>query len=325
MCGFSAADVEDGTLIMWQAAELLSQASVARLISKRELAERVAHVQSLSSDDHVRTIAIGSRPIAYVKQPESTDSTGRERANLEWLADLDCVPRLLDCGSGEELWVRALRGHEVASERGRLAELAETCEAWGESLAELHAMRVSPGAPFAPRPWVLTPGNRPPATGAAAGRIGRFVDSHPLLRRALHQVDERWTERHWIHGDLGPNNVVVEHELRPTVRFVDFDRAGRGDPAWDLATVLDCLAWLAPDWRAPVEPLTEHFLRGYRQAGGRGVLFPAMQAARALATAWQVATGEWHRTGADVDEEVERWLDRTMSWADRALALPLAS
>jgi hypothetical protein len=111
------------------------------------------------------------------------------------------------------------------------------------------------------------------------------------------------------------------------VRFVDFEDAGLGDPAWDQATALDTIGYLAPGWNSPPEPLVEYFLRGYRHADGPGRLYPAMQAVRAVATAWQVAGTE--QRGSDavaVRQQVAEWLSRargharSSSFATRAVA-----
>jgi thiamine kinase-like enzyme len=110
--------------------------------------------------------------------------------------------------------------------------------------------------------------------------------------------------------------VIVETVPCLQVRFVDFEDAGLGDPAWDLATVLDTISYLAHTWNSPPEPLVEYFLRGYRHADGPGRLYPAIQAVRAVATAWQIAGTEQRGSDAPaVRQQVAEWLNRARAFA----------
>jgi aminoglycoside phosphotransferase (APT) family kinase protein len=91
---------------------------------------------------------------------------------------------------------------------------------------------------------------------------------------------------------LSASNVIVEHWPALRVSFIDLEDAGLGDPAWDLASAVDTIAWLAPRWRVMPQLLMDYLLLGYRRAGGPARLYPAMQAVRALATTLQVAGSE---------------------------------
>jgi aminoglycoside phosphotransferase (APT) family kinase protein len=91
---------------------------------------------------------------------------------------------------------------------------------------------------------------------------------------------------------LSASNVIVERWPALRVSFVDLEDAGLGDPAWDLASAVDTIAWLAPQWRIMPQLLMDGLLQGYRRAGGPARLYPAMQAVRALAMALRVAGSE---------------------------------
>lgn len=41
-----------------------------------------------------------------------------------------------------------------------------------------------------------------------------------------------------IHGDLWYENVLIDTDTRRLCGVLDFEKAGIGDPAWDLATQL---------------------------------------------------------------------------------------
>ena len=218
----------------------------------------------------------------------------------------------------------AVGAADLAQQRGNAAELAQICQAWGAAIATLHTTSTHhSSAPLAARPWVVNPRHLTVSMSGAARRSGyrggaEAYESSRDLRAAVREVDERWTEHHWIHGDLTATNVQVE--LRPALRvsFLDLEDAGLGDPAWDLATAVDMITWVSPCWRAMPQPLVDYLLLGYRRAGGPGRLYPAMQAVRALATAIWVARAPHGSTGQEPGQaELATWLDRAQAHAGR--------
>jgi len=212
---------------------------------------------------------------------------------------------------------------DLAQQRGTIAQLAQLCQAWGAAIATLHttSTRRLP-ASLAPRPRVLSPWRLMPSTRDAAGGSGyaavlEAFESSPDLRAAAIEVDQRWTEQHWIHGNLSASTVMVEEQPALRVSFLDLERAGLGDPAWDLASAVDAIIWLSPRWHALAQPLVDYLTLGYRRAGGPGRLYPAIQAVRALATAVWVAESPQEWTGQEAQEEVGPWLDRARAYAAR--------
>jgi Ser/Thr protein kinase RdoA (MazF antagonist) len=213
---------------------------------------------------------------------------------------------------------------DLVQQRGTVAELAQICQAWGAAIATLHATATHrSSAPIAARPWVIKPEHRTasmrsvlPGPGHTA--VLRAYESSSELRAATREVDERWTELHWIHGNFTATNVFIQHRPALLVSFADLDGAGLGDPAWDLASAVDMIAWLAQRWRALPQPLVEYLLLGYRRAGGPGRLYPAIQAVRALATAKWVAESPLGPTPEQhLESEVAFWLDRARAHAAR--------
>jgi aminoglycoside phosphotransferase (APT) family kinase protein len=227
-------------------------------------------------------------------------------------------------GQLDTLTLSRVRGLALARLRGNIAELAAVCQVWGSSLASLHAVEAEDSAPaVAPRPWLLNPANLMPSRRSAANGPGyrtvlEAYESTRDLRAAVREVDERWTEQHWIHGDLSAINVLVERRPALRVGFADLERAGLGDPAWDLASCVDTITWLSPRWHVVPQQLVDYFLLGYRRAGGPARLYPAMQAVRALTTAFRLASSQ----DASIREEhtkaeLAAWLNRAHAYAER--------
>ena len=215
-------------------------------------------------------------------------------------------------------------GTDLVQQRGTVAELAQICQAWGAAIATLHTTAVRrSSAPLAARPWVIDPEHMTASMRRMASSFGyaavlKAYESSRDLRAAASEVDARWTELHWIHGNLNPCNVLVEHRPALRVSFISPQDAGLGDPAWDLATAIDLIVWLAPRWRAMPQPLVDYLLLGYRRAGGPGRLYPAIQAVRALATAIWVADLPHEASGAEHGQaELGFWLTRAREYAER--------
>jgi aminoglycoside phosphotransferase (APT) family kinase protein len=215
-------------------------------------------------------------------------------------------------------------GVDLGRLSGKVAELAACCQAWGTALGALHKISTPlSSAPLAARPAVLNPRHPMPSRRDAALGSGYLTvletyESSPDLRAAASEVDDRWTEQHWIHGNLSASNVIVEHRPALRVSFVDLADAGLGDPAWDLASAVDMIAWLAPRWRIMPQLLMDYLLLGYRRAGGPARLYPAMQAVRALTTALQVAGSEDESNRREGERaDVTILLERAREYATR--------
>lgn len=330
---------------MHSTTELVAQASAAGLVTRREVQEGMVTVRSASNGGREHAILVRNQPVGVVKQLSHVTGADaalvRERRALRCVREIELGPRLLSAQPGDGLWLRAVRGVELGRTSGTVPELAEVCEQWGVRLAQLHRLRsTQPDAVEAPRPWLLNPQRRARTAAAAgerslAGELLATIEREPALRRALGQVESRWTDRHWVHGDLRPANVRVELASPVRVHFVNFEQAGLGDPAWDLASAVDCIVGLAGRWGSPSGCLTDYLLRGYRRADGPGVLYPAIQAVGALAAAWAQAgppvDGKLVDPGAAdapdapgaADSAVLRsWLDRARSFAERAARRP---
>ena len=123
------------------------------------------------------------------------------------------------------------------------------------SLADHPFVTALPSAP----PWVLSL-HQP--TSELLGRLGaahrqtlRILQSDETLSARLDALRPEWRVETLIHGDLKSDNVLVAEQPGgpPAVSLVDWEMVQRGDPAWDLAGVLQdfVLFWIS---RMPLDP-----------------------------------------------------------------------
>ncbi len=149
--------------------------------------------------------------------------------------------------SASSLW-RLLEENDAAS-IGRFTQL-------GEALAGLHGVFASwdraKGTESRPwtdvRPWGfqvhdLNVGILTDLSGANLALVRIFAESIP--RATIEAARAAWRPSTVVHHDLKVENVLVPPDAHPA-RIVDWEFAGWGDPAWDVATLLQSLLlpWL---------------------------------------------------------------------------------
>ena len=193
----------------------------------------------------------GLEPAAYrvvfVKRP--ADDRARQDLAREWtmyqrLASLHgdatrLAPAAL-AWDGESLTLEALAGCDLHTEVTRAGDIAPGLAASaGRALAGLHGLTPGTALPIA-RPARRVYIHRPtPAVisglSAAGIELVRMIQRSPELWGLLDRLGSG-TESHLIHGDLRWENVFVVDGgcPAPQVRFVDWEWAGLGDPAWDV-------------------------------------------------------------------------------------------
>ncbi len=150
---------------------------------------------------------------------------------------------------GATLYTDALHRRALPASTARLGRLAAGWHRGTHGLA-------FPALPTE-RPWVLdilTPGCwRPPAADELLvhGRVRRE------LRRHFADLAGRLEPSCVVHGDLKWDNCLVEG--RDRVRVIDWEMAAVGDPAWDVAGILQDHLVLLRAIASPAEPdsLTE--------------------------------------------------------------------
>ncbi|MGD0301855.1 MAG: aminoglycoside phosphotransferase family protein [Bryobacteraceae bacterium] len=126
----------------------------------------------------------------------------------------------------------------------------------------------------------------------SAGRRAfvRAVRKYPEYGRALDQLRSHWRPETVIQGDWKLDNCLIP-AARDRMRVVDWEFAGWGDPAWDLATLLQSywnfwVLWPARYRLDEIQPALRATLAGYGQPdiAERAIRFAG---ARMLQTAFE--------------------------------------
>lgn len=110
------------------------------------------------------------------------------------------------------------------------------------------------------RPWILRPDRLDPyvtvSQSAAQARVVAIVQRHNELIDRLKALSSGWRVNGVIHGDMKWANCLVtqngEAEV-PAIRLVDWEMAGTGDVAWDVAGIFQsCIVeWIRSTRPAP--------------------------------------------------------------------------
>ncbi|HUG85204.1 MAG TPA: phosphotransferase [Euzebya sp.] len=313
---------------------LLAQAVRCGLADPADVLGGRAWLEATPRSNVVHRLVGGGQPVAYSKQRgaasrlDGDDPVAHERRVLPALAALRCLPSRLEMSDETCLWTDAVPGVPLLEAPGDRRALRARARAFGAAVGALHAHPVTSGAPAAPRPWALDPDDLPPSMrgGCDHPALDAVHDAlqDPVIREVLGRQASCWDEVSWIHGDLGPANVLVgdgpgcHHRAdqhlpddcepvdlaggrhSPTVWLVDLESAGMGHPGWDLAGALDTLSIMASQWGVAPGELFAAFGSAYRGAGGSAHPDAGWRCVQALTRAWRVAAGVAH-AAADVD------------------------
>ncbi len=124
-----------------------------------------------------------------------------------------------------------------------------------ELLASIHE-RLCPGT----SPWILS---FPVDQGAgflspANARLLSLLQSDDLITTSLDNLRSNWKAVSLMHGDLKWNNILVATDgvAEPDWYVIDWEMLDRGDPLWDLATMVQCW-WYYWILSTPTQYLTD--------------------------------------------------------------------
>ena len=281
----------------------IAQLRAAGLLSPREIVEQGVRVVDRSRSHAVRLVEVGGRPAFAVKALDDADgdvqgSPERELAAYALARSDPALGPLLARShpAGDGVLILAAGGGATAAARAAdpaaLRALAATLAAW-------HAgTRAAAFAPLRPWPLDLLAGE-PPAFLASNDGVRALLARLPdraRLAAALAAAAARWAPLAVVHGDARLDNWLLDDA--GTATLIDWETAGRGDPAWDVAAVLQDLITLSGAERISDLPAgATVFLDAYAAAAGddvRGRL-AGLLCARVLQRAVQVAA--WDPVG----------------------------
>lgn len=218
-------------------------------------------VESASRSNQVGIVHVDGRPVLVLKRDEiavdGVDPFAAEVAAYRWLArhptTAALAPALVAADAGVVV-LEPLVGHTPLHEALASSGSAGLLASLGRQLAVLHSAAAGGrqgdhqdrGGLQLRWPWVLgvAQGELPdilapdPEIAALAGEIA----ADGPLRSALEELRLEWRAAAPMHGDVKFDNVLVaaDHDAAdPEVVLVDWELAGLGPPAWDLAGVLD--------------------------------------------------------------------------------------
>jgi len=191
-----------------------------------------------------------------------------------------------------DLWPELENLREHCDRKGSPLPTA-TAATLGRALADLHGATGRRAAERLGRrlngepPWILTfpraGAARVSALSPANRQLQRCLGERPEFEAAFARLAADWPRGALIHGDMKWDNILIAADQ---IRLADWELANRGDPAWDLAGVLQSslVFWIeravdaAPDRALPLEalhPPAQAFLSAYESASLDGCGVPA--------------------------------------------------
>lgn len=245
----------------------------------------LAKLEDLSSSHSVRRATRGDGAAVIVKHRR--DSEARAIAGelfiyrlAGWSVELRAIfarPLHIDDAAGI-LVLEALPG--VNGHGGRVTAPG-FMRRIGEALATVHRATLRHIIPASPAAGIFavadqphaTGFGRPPQTQALMLRIAR----DRLLADALRRAKDDYACCCLIHGDLRPDHWAEMPDR--SLRLLDWEMGGAGDPRFDLAAALiepalDSIRRGTPEtcWLARAEPAIAALTAGYRARGGDALL-----------------------------------------------------
>jgi Phosphotransferase enzyme family len=115
---------------------------------------------------------------------------------------------------------------------------------------------------------------------ASAQAFMQMIASDHELAEALHEGASIYRNACLIHGDIRPDNwLVCRRTTQSTLKVIDWEMSGRGDPAWDVGSACaECILQvirsgvvLSRDdggWPGVVQTTLREFLESYVNTGG---------------------------------------------------------
>jgi Ser/Thr protein kinase RdoA (MazF antagonist) len=283
-----------------------------KLLSTQSLTSPGFAVYDVSRRNRNYKVRTSNGPSYLVKQALTEDKALTVQNEADWCIALGGDPalRMPRVAMWDETWsilvlqiqpdARNLMGHY-----GKARRLAPgIATAIGRSAATLHRTPSPAGLPDRPGLPLVFSFDCPDITvyysaSDATLRLLEILHGHTGFGRAFEGLRGEWRDIGPIHGDLRLDNCVIDPALPARsgkrMRFVDWEMAMRGDPAWDLATVVNEYLSLWLDFA----PLSEHTPpESYLQFG----TFTLPQLTASIAAMWAGYRAVWPMSDAEGDQ-----------------------
>lgn len=214
-------------------------------IDARDVHEGVRAWDASRSHD-VTVVEVGDAGLVVKRYRRTADddvqgSRARElaayRAASTSVSLADVIPTVISDDPGGPLVVERVRGTDLATlRRGRHRHDGALLTRVAAALGRWHRATVDVDAPPF-RPWILDAfsDHRPSFLVTNEGARAFIDRAPPDLAGVLRSLADRWRVETLVHGDLRPDNVIVDEDREA---FIDWETAGQGDPAWDLGSLL---------------------------------------------------------------------------------------
>jgi hypothetical protein len=323
----------------------LSESSTPEYLAERGLLDgrRVRRVQATLRRSFCATVELDDDSRLFVKQARLAPQGGllaevaNEAAVLQWAHGSPSgapirpfIPEPVFFDPAEQVLVteylhpyqslmdhyrrRAVFGHGWARAlAGRLARIHAVRPVDGTTGGDGGPIRLIEQAPFLA--WDRVTPEQVASQPEAFTEFVELVQNTDGLTASLHALRGAWQPRCLIHADAKSDNIMIRPRSMPggaSLRFVDWELAGWGDPAWDAGTVIgDYLHY----WLASIRPTADGTLQDWL-AGAR---IPFDRVRGALPAFWDAYTRQGALAPAGPD------VARTVGYAgvfllDRALA-----
>jgi hypothetical protein len=288
----------------------------------------------------VREVSVAGRTIAFVKELRFEEARPYLDAELAALAYLERQPAISDIGprrlaSDASLGVVVMA--PVEGDQLVHADDAASIDALAQLLGSLHresrhsGIRASGQATSGGVPWVFkvleaNAAWRPPALAV----VWPFVRDPVLIRQATRAASRLWVATSLVHGDIKWEHCfkTLAPDGTAELRVIDWELAGMGDPAWDVASALAELLLAAPPGAsrasdAPgtiVPPVLGRFMHGYGKASGVVARNGSFAYRAALFTGLRMFQASLERATADPADASS--ITDLVRWAEAISAAP---
>ncbi len=171
------------------------------------------------------------------RTPEAREACLRQSRFLPRLASHLPIAVPMPTWDGDAITYRKLEGQPLTPQMLECLNKAEIATGIAGFLSALHSLSVDDAIR-----WGVPAKSRTAQLLSAADRVLPLIPAN--LRNAARAWRDRFVELPHpevpIHGDLWYENILLDPQSGRISGVLDFDQAGIGDPAWDLATQLHC-------------------------------------------------------------------------------------